>query len=99
MIFVDTWVLVDVFASDARWRDWSVARLAHWSSRGRLLINPVMFAEWCPDFATFEQAEAAVREFGLLWRKFRRAPCFWHRVPICGTGGALEHVQWCYSTF
>ena len=76
VIFVDTCVSVDVLTSDARWRDWSVARLAHWSSRGRLLINPVVFAERCPDFATFEQAEAAVGEFGLLWRKIPAGALF-----------------------
>ena len=53
-----------------------MARLAHWSARGRLLINPTVFAEWCPDFATFEQAEAAVGEFGLLWQEIPKGALF-----------------------
>ena len=76
MILVDTCVLVDVSTSDARWRDWSVGRLAHWSARGPLMINPIVFAEWCPDFATLERAEAAVGEFGLLWQEIPKSALF-----------------------
>ena len=76
MILVDTCVLVDVSTRDARWSDWSTERLAHWSSRGPLVINPIVFAEWCPDFSTLAQAEVAFDAFGLVWHEMPRAALF-----------------------
>lgn len=67
MILVDTCVLVDVTADDPVWRDWSIDQLARWSLRGPLLIDPIVFSEWCSDFDTFEAANAALQDFGLQW--------------------------------
>ncbi len=76
MILVDTCILVDVTADHEAWRDWSLAQLATWSTRGPLLVNPIIFAEWCTDFATFEQAELARMQFGLEWRELPRSSLF-----------------------
>lgn len=65
MILVDTSVLIDVSADDPDWREWSVAQLATWSLRGPLLTNPVIFAEWCTDFASLQAALSALNAFGL----------------------------------
>ena len=76
MIVVDTCVLVDVSAGDARWQDWSSEQLARWADRGPLVVNPVVFAEWCADFASFEAALAAVDAFGLTWQDLPRPALF-----------------------
>lgn len=76
MIVVDTCVLVDVSAGDARWQDWSSEQLARWADRGPLVVNPVVFAEWCADFASYEAALAAVDAFGLTWQELPRPALF-----------------------
>ena len=76
MILVDTCVLVDVSTSDPRWKDWSSDQLAHWAARGPLVINPMVFAEWCGDFSTLSGAEAAVDSFGLVWQELPRGALF-----------------------
>jgi predicted nucleic acid-binding protein len=76
VILVDTCVLVDVSTSDSRWGDWSVKQLAHWASLGPVMINPIVFAEWCPDFETLENAETAFDAFGLVWQEMPRAALF-----------------------
>lgn len=76
MILVDTCVLLDVSGDDPRWRDWSIEQLAQWSLRGPLLTNPIVFAEWCTDFATLAEAQAALRDFGLQWAELPHAALF-----------------------
>ena len=76
MILVDTCVLLDVSADDPRWRDWSIDQLARWSARGPLLINPVIFAEWCTDFRSYDAAQSALKSFGLQWAELPRQALF-----------------------
>ncbi len=76
MILVDTCVLIDVSADGADWRDWSLRQLASWSERGPLLINPIVFAEWCSDFETHEEASTALTAFGLQWAEIPRTALF-----------------------
>ena len=76
MILVDTCVLIDVSADSADWRDWSLRQLASWSERGPLLINPIVFAEWCSDFETHEDASVALTDFGLQWAEVPRTALF-----------------------
>ena len=72
MILVDTCVLLDVSIDDPTWRGWSIEQLARWSVRGPLLINPVIFAEWCADFERYSAALAALDAFGLQWTELPR---------------------------
>ena len=76
MILVDTCVLIDISADGADWRDWSLRQLASWSERGPLLINPIVFAEWCSDFESHEDASTAQTEFGLQWTEIPRTALF-----------------------
>ena len=76
MILVDTCVLIDVSADGADWRDWSLRQLASWSERGPLLINPIVFAEWCSDFETHENTSTALTDFGLQWAEIPRTALF-----------------------
>ena len=72
MILVDTCVLLDISGDDPAWRDWSTNQLANWSLRGPLLTNPIIFVEWCGDFASCDAALAAVQGFGLQWAELPR---------------------------
>ena len=75
-MLVDTCALLDVSADDPRWRDWSIDQLARWSARGPLLINPVIFAEWCTDFRSYDAALSALKGFGLEWAEPPREALF-----------------------
>ncbi len=76
MILVDTCVLIDISANDPTWRDWSIGQLAAWSLRGPLIINPMIFAEWCSDFASLEKAVSALNQFGLQWAEMPHAALY-----------------------
>jgi predicted nucleic acid-binding protein len=45
MVFVDSNVILDVITADPRWQAWSEQQISHWLERGRLLINPIVYAE------------------------------------------------------
>ena len=53
-MLVDTNVLVDVFANDPEWADWSIAQLRAQAQIHRLCINPVIYAELSLTFNTVE---------------------------------------------
>ena len=72
MILVDTCVLVDVSSDDPVWRGWSVDQLATWKLRGPLLINPMVFAEWCAGFDSLAAVQSASKAFGLQWAEMPR---------------------------
>ena len=42
---VDSNVILDVVSEDSEWFDWSAATLAHAAQHGRLVINPIIYAE------------------------------------------------------
>ena len=85
---VDTNVLVDVAVRDPRWLVWSRSALAKAERAGPLVINPVIFAEFCVRYEDPDEVEALLppdhfaRE-GLPWsaafaagaafRKYRRS--------------------------
>jgi predicted nucleic acid-binding protein len=49
---VDSNVLIDIFADDPTWADWSANRLIDASEEGRLVINPIVYAEIASAFPT-----------------------------------------------
>ncbi len=57
---VDSNVLLDVMTSDARWFEWSSGALAAAADRGRLIINPVIYAEVSIRFSRIEALEEAL---------------------------------------
>lgn len=57
---VDTNVLVDLLDEDLEWRDWSASMLERASRQGRLLINPLVFAEVSVTFDTVEELDEAL---------------------------------------
>lgn len=57
---VDSNVLLDVMTGDRRWFDWSSAALADAADAGRLIINPVIYAEVSIRFSRIEELEEAL---------------------------------------
>lgn len=48
----DTNVLLDIATSDRTWLEWSEGQLRSAAAQGTILINPVIYAELAPAFAT-----------------------------------------------
>lgn len=62
MVLVDSNVLTDIFTEDRHWFEWSAAQIARCRQRGRLGVNPIIFAEVSPNFDSLEELEAALPE-------------------------------------
>ena len=62
---MNTNILMDVFAADPKWADWSIARLDEWSRRGPLFVNPVIYAELGAGFASVEALDAVIEKAAL----------------------------------
>lgn len=57
---VDSSVLVDLLDEDEEWLDWSSAMLDLCAARGRLCINPIIYAEASVRFARAEEVDEAL---------------------------------------
>lgn len=57
---VDSNVILDVVLDDADWGDWSAAMLAAAAHEGRLVINPLIYAEVSCGFNALEDLDDAV---------------------------------------
>lgn len=57
---VDSNVIIDLFSEDDEWFDWSSSMLSQHARHGRLVINPVVYAELCCAYDTVEEVDAAV---------------------------------------
>ena len=57
---VDSNVILDVVTEDADWSDWSAAMLTAAANEGRLVINPLIYAEVSCGFAAIEDLDEAV---------------------------------------
>jgi predicted nucleic acid-binding protein len=51
-ILFDTNVLLDIATADATWLGWSEAQLRAATALGPILVNPIIYAELAPAFAT-----------------------------------------------
>ncbi|MGH3096668.1 MAG: type II toxin-antitoxin system VapC family toxin [Streptosporangiales bacterium] len=60
MTLVDSSVLIDVLTQDRVWAGWSEQALADARDRGRLVINPIVYAEVSTGFVSVEDLDAAV---------------------------------------
>jgi predicted nucleic acid-binding protein len=56
-VLVDTNLLLDLITDDPRWADWSQQQLERWSLTHRLLINPVIYAEFSIGFERIEDLD------------------------------------------
>jgi predicted nucleic acid-binding protein len=57
---VDANVLIDIFAADADWREWSRQRLVAAREAGNLVINPIIYAEVAAMFPTQRRLDEAL---------------------------------------
>lgn len=57
---VDSNVILDVVTEDAEWGDWSASMLASAAHDGRLIINPLIYAEVSCGYEAIEDLDAAV---------------------------------------
>ena len=57
---VDSNVILDVVTDDQEWGDWSAAMLSRAAQEGRLVINPVIYAEVSCRFTRIEELDAAL---------------------------------------
>jgi predicted nucleic acid-binding protein len=57
---VDSNVLVDIFHSDAEWKDWSEGRVEAARRSGNLVINQLVYAEICAGYPTQRHADQAL---------------------------------------
>jgi len=45
-------ILLDIATQDAVWQDWSVMQLKAAAAKGRICVNPVIYAELAPAFGS-----------------------------------------------
>jgi predicted nucleic acid-binding protein len=54
---IDSCVLLDVITDDARWADWSADQIATVMDTGRVVINPLIYAEVSVGYDTLEELD------------------------------------------
>jgi predicted nucleic acid-binding protein len=54
---VDSCVLLDVITGDERWAEWSAGQIAAAMDSGRLVINPLVYAEISVGYDTVEELD------------------------------------------
>ena len=54
---LDSCVLLDVITGDGRWADWSARRIAAAMDSGRVVINPLIYAEISVGYDTVEELD------------------------------------------
>jgi predicted nucleic acid-binding protein len=57
---VDSNVILDIVTEDAEWIDWSADALERTAESGRLVINPIIYAEVAIRFTTIEELDDVV---------------------------------------
>jgi len=76
---VDSNVILDIVTEDPVWQDWSADALARCADRGRLVINPLIYAEVSIGFERIEDLEDA-----LPGDYFTREPLPWQAAFLAG---------------
>lgn len=78
-VLVDSNVLIDILQQDEQWFAWSSARLAPLVDSRRVVLDPIVYAEVSIGFASIEDLEAAIGDFG-----FERQPLPWEAGFLAG---------------
>lgn len=76
---VDSNVILDVVTDDPEWLDWSASALAAQADEGRLVVNPVVYAEVAARFERIEDLEAALPD-----TYYERQPLPWEAAFLAG---------------
>lgn len=78
-VLVDSNVLIDVATNDPVWADWSADALVRAGTIGRLVINPIIYAELSVTHSRIETLEALLSE-----QIFAREPLPWPAAFLAG---------------
>lgn len=73
---VDTNVLLDVATGDPDWADWSLHALDVAATRGAILINDVIYAEFSVGYRRIEEVDGVLRDAGIEIADMPRAALF-----------------------
>lgn len=73
---VDTCVLLDVADPDSPWHAWSVDALESFDGRGRLWVDPVVYAECAIGFESVEDVDRMLDALALGYRELPRDALF-----------------------
>jgi predicted nucleic acid-binding protein len=76
---VDTNVLFDVLLEDEEWIDWSAARVAEAAQHGRVVVNPIIYAEVSSAYDDIEALERALPP-----QYYIREPLPWEAAFLAG---------------
>ncbi len=76
LTLVDSCVLLDVITEDPRWFTWSADQLSAAANRGRIAINPVIYAEVSIRFETIEALDEVLSPDTFAFRPFSREIAF-----------------------
>lgn len=76
MLLVDTNVLVDVIDDDSAWFEWSARQLRMQRRVHELLVNPVIYAELSPNFASRQNLDAQIEGMELGFRDLPKSALY-----------------------
>jgi hypothetical protein len=76
MVVVDTNVLLDIVNDDPAWLTWSANQLVHLSRIGRMIINPIVYAELSISFLSLDEVDLAVTKLNLTFLDIPREAAF-----------------------
>jgi predicted nucleic acid-binding protein len=77
-VLVDSSVLLDIFTQDEEWLDWSASMLEHAGAAGRLVINPIVYAEVSVRMDSMEALDDDLEDFVI------RRPLPWEAAFLAG---------------
>jgi predicted nucleic acid-binding protein len=95
VLLVDTNILVDIMDADSQRADWSAHQLRTQRQVHELVINPVIYAELAPGFASQEKLDSQVEAIGLRFRELPKPALYVAGVAhrqYRRAGGARESI-------
>ena len=85
---VDSNVILDVVTDDADWGDWSASMLARAAQEGRLIINPLIYAEVSCGYDRIETLDEALPPEYFVREPLPWPAAFWRQRPTSNTASA-----------
>jgi predicted nucleic acid-binding protein len=76
VLLVDTNILVDIMDADPQRADWSAQQLRAQRQVHELIINPVVYAELSPGFASQQNLDSQVDAMGLRFRDLPKSALY-----------------------
>lgn len=97
MTFIDSNVLIDIFDSDPRWRDWSNARVEERTVDRDGIVSPIVVAELSPGYETLDEVLELLASLSIRIVPFKEDAAFlsgkvfarYRRERIAGSGSRV----------